>query len=92
MVELDNFGVMTKDELSRLSDQELITQAKKMKSASIVHAVLIGFMVGVILFSIWKNTVGLFTLIPLFLIYKVFHKPEQYKALKEVLRERNLSN
>lgn len=83
---------MTKDELNQLSDQELRTQAKKMKSARVVHAVLIGFMVGVILFSIWKNSIGLFTLIPLFLIYKVFHKPELFKALKEVLKERNLSD
>jgi hypothetical protein len=33
---------MKREELLQLSDQELLEKAKKMKSASIIHAVLIG--------------------------------------------------
>ncbi len=79
--------------LSELTDQELLDEAKKMKSASIIDATLIGCMIGVIIFSILKNTVGLFTLIPLFFAFKVFHKPkdiEYRKDLEKHLVDRNL--
>ena len=82
---------MKQKELSELTDQELLNEAKKMKSASMINATLIGFMFGIIIYSIVKNSVGLFTLIPLFFIYKVFHKPEKNKELKKLLKERNLT-
>ncbi|WP_299258065.1 FUSC family protein [uncultured Aquimarina sp.] len=81
---------MKQKELLELTDQELLDEAKKMRKASIINASLIGFMIGIIIYSILKNTVGLFTLIPLFFIFKVFHKPEKNAALKKLLKERNL--
>lgn len=77
--------------LSELTDQELLAEAKKMKSSSIQYALLIGFLVGVIIFSVIKSTWGFFTLIPLFFIYRLIKTPDNRKALKEVLKERNLS-
>jgi uncharacterized membrane protein len=47
---------------------------KKSKSNPIINALLIGFMVGIIIFSIVKSTVGLFTLIPLYFIYRFVNK------------------
>jgi len=82
---------MKQEELSELTDQELLDEAKKMKSASILHAVLIGFMIGIVIYSIWVNSIGLFTLIPLYFIFKVFHNPKKDKALKKLLKERNLN-
>jgi hypothetical protein len=81
---------MKQKELSELTDQELLDEAKKMKSASMINAVLIGFMIGVVFYSIVKNSVGFFTLIPLFFAFKVFHKPKKNKELKKLLKERNL--
>ncbi len=84
---------MKRKELSVLTDEELLAEAKKMKSASLIDATLIGCMIGVIIFSILKNTVGLFTLIPLFFAFKVFHKPkdnEYRKDLEKHLKDRNL--
>ncbi len=84
---------MKQKELSGLTDQELLAEVKTMKSASIIDATLIGCMIGVVIFSILKNTVGLFTLIPLFFAFKVFHKPknnEYRKDLEKLLKERNL--
>lgn len=81
---------MKHKELSALTDQELLAEAKKMKSASVMNATLIGLMIGVVIYSVVKNSVGFFTLIPLFLAFKVFHKPENNKELKELLKERNL--
>jgi hypothetical protein len=82
---------MKQEELSELTDQELLDEAKKMKSASILYAVLIGFMIGIVIYSIWVNSIGLFTLIPLYFIFKVFHNPKKDKALKKLLKERNLN-
>ena len=41
---------MTQKELSELTDQELLDKAKKMKSTSMTHALLIGAMIGIISF------------------------------------------
>lgn len=81
---------MTHEELSKLTDQELLDEAKKIKSTSITNALLIGFMVGVIIFSIVKNSLGFLTLIPLFLIYKLINNSKNDDALKKILKERNL--
>ena len=41
---------MTQKELSELTDEELLAEAKKMKSASIINATLIGAMIGIIIY------------------------------------------
>ena len=47
------------------------------------NAFIIGFMVAVVVWSVAKNTVGLFTLIPLFIIYKIVNNSKDDKDLKE---------
>ena len=81
---------MTKKELSELTDQELLNEAKKMKSTSIINALLIGFMIGIIIYSIIKNSVGLFTLIPLYFVFKLFNNSKNNEVLESLLKERNL--
>ncbi len=81
---------MTQKELSELTDQELLDEAKKMKSAAIMSALVIGLMIGVIIWSVVKNTVGFFTLIPLYYIYRLLNNPKDTNALEELLKERNL--
>ncbi len=81
---------MTQKELSELTDQELLDEAKKMKSTSTMNAVLIGFMVGIIIYSTVKNSLGFFTLIPLFIIYKLVNNSKNNKALDKLLKERKL--
>ena len=82
---------MEQKELSELSDQELLEEARKMKSASILHAALIGVMIGIIIYSVLKNTWGFLTLIPLYFIYRITKKSERNEALKKLLKERNLN-
>ena len=48
-----------------------------------INAFIIGFMVAVVVWSVAKNTVGLFTLIPLFIIYKIVNNSKDDKDLKE---------
>jgi hypothetical protein len=63
----------------QFTDKELLDEAKKMKSFSITNALFIGFLVGVIFFSIVKNSWGMLTLIPLYFIYKMVNDPKNKK-------------
>ena len=81
---------MNQKELSELTDKELLDKAKKMKSDSIINALLIGIMIGVIIYSVVKNSVGFFTLIPLFFIYKMVNNSKNYDALKKILKKKDL--
>ena len=44
-----------------------------------INAFIIGFMVAVVVWSVAKNTFGLFTLIPLFIIYKIVNNSKKEK-------------
>ena len=83
---------MQQKTLSELTDQELLQEAKKMKSNAIINALLIGFLIGVIFYSFAKNSWGFFTLIPLFFAYKLMNssKKSNSKELEILLKERNL--
>lgn len=83
---------MTNKDFSEFTDQELLNEAKKMKSFSISNALIIGVLVGIIFHSIVKNSWGLLTLIPLYFIYKMINDPKnkRSKDLEELLKVRNL--
>ncbi len=77
---------------SEMTDQELIVESKKLKSFSIMNALFIGFLLGVIFFSVAKSTWGMFTIIPLYFIYKMVNDPrnKRVKELQSLFEERNL--
>ena len=81
---------MKQKELSELTDLELLDEAKKTKSTPIINAVFIGIMIGIVIYSIVKNSFGFFTLIPLFIAYKLFDNSKRNKASEKLLKERNL--
>jgi hypothetical protein len=83
---------MANKELSELTDQELLEEAKKMKSFSLTNALLIGFLAGVVFYSVIKSSWGMLTLIPLYFIYKLANDPKnkRRKDLEQLLKERNL--
>lgn len=83
---------MTPKDFSTLSDQELLAEAKKMKSFSITNAFFIGFLLGIIIYSLVKNSWGMLTIIPLYFIYKMVNDPKnkRSKELEKLLKERNL--
>jgi hypothetical protein len=74
---------MKQKEQSELTDQAPLGEAKKTKSNAIANALLIGFMIGVVIWSVAKNTIGIFTLIPLYFVYKLINNSKNDKALKE---------
>lgn len=78
--------------VNELTNEELLAEAKKLKSFSIQTAFFIGFLGGIIVYSLLNNAWGLFSLFPFYLIY-LFVKNPQNKRLKEVeaaVKERNL--
>jgi len=83
---------LAEKELSGLTDQELLDESKKMKSFSITNAFLIGFLIGIIVYSVAKNSWGFLTLIPLYFIYKMVNDPKNIRlqALEKLLKERSL--
>lgn len=82
---------MTEKELSTLTDQELLDEAKKTNRNPITNAVLIGVMIGIVIYGIAKNSWSFFALIPLFFAIKIFNNSKKKKALEELLKERNLN-
>jgi hypothetical protein len=77
--------------LSELTDQELLQEAKKMKSTFLIDALLIGFLIGIVFYSVVKNSLGFLTLIPLFFAYKLSNNSKyKNKELENLLKERNL--
>lgn len=83
---------MNQKELSELTDQELLNEAKELKSFSIINALIIGFLIGIIFYSLAKNSWGILTLIPLYFVYKIINDPKnkRYQALEKIIKERNL--
>lgn len=78
-------------QLSELTGQELLQEAKKMKSTSVMNAVLVGFLIGIVFYSVMKNSLGFLTLIPLFLAYKLIDNSKyNSKELEDLLKERKL--
>ena len=77
--------------LNELTDQELLDKNKKIQSGKIINAVLLGFLIGVAIYSTIKNGVGIFTLLPLvFVAFTINAWKKDNQALKDELKSRNL--
>ncbi len=82
---------MNQKKLSEFTDQELLQEAKKWKSKSVINAFLIGFLIGIVIYGVLENNLGFFALIPLFLAYKLVNNSKSGKReLENLLKERNL--
>jgi hypothetical protein len=81
---------MTQKVLSEITNEELLEESKKTKLSPIANAFFIGFLIGIVVFSVVKNSYGMLTLIPLYFIYKLVKESKRDKALEELLKERNL--
>lgn len=71
---------MKVEDKSESHTHEAPEDPKKEKSVRIMNAFIIGFMVGIVIYSVLAKTVGLVTLIPLFFIYKMVNKPKKSKS------------
>ncbi len=82
---------MNLNELAQLSDDELLKVVEQNKPSPLVDAFLIGFLVGILIYSAAATAWGLVSLIPLFMIYLFLKKPKRYAALQKELQRRNLA-
>ena len=81
---------MNQNKLAELTDEELLEVAKNNKPPPIIDAFFIGFLIGIVIYSIAANAWGFLTLIPLYLIYIFLKEPKKYKVLQKELKDRNL--
>jgi hypothetical protein len=90
---------MDKTELSKLTDEALLVEKKKMMNSKLLHALIIGFLAGILLVGVvsWsmsekKNFGFLIPMaFPAIFIYRMLKAPNKNKNLEEVLKERGLS-
>lgn len=81
---------MNQQELSQLSDDQLLEEFKKIKPSPIFDAFFIGLLIGIVAFGVAVSAWGFVVLIPLFLIYLFLKKAKRYEALKKEMESRNL--
>lgn len=81
---------MNQEKISALTDQELLAEAKKIKSTKILDAIIVGVLIGVATYSTVKNGLGFFTFVPLFFVVILYKNGEKSKALNKEIAQRNL--
>jgi len=90
---------MEKKEFSKLTDEELLEEKKKLKNSKIFHAIAIGFLAGILIFGVasWsladEKQIGFFIpmLIPVVFIYRIIKNSKNNRDLESVLKERGLN-
>jgi Na+-translocating ferredoxin:NAD+ oxidoreductase RnfD subunit len=85
---------MKTENLTELSEQELLQKIKTIKNNKVIDATIIGFTIGIAVYSAVKNGLGFFTFFPLILAYVIVRNSTNNKILeKEIqkeLKSRNL--
>lgn len=81
---------MKPEELSKLTDEELLAESKKIIPNPVLDAFLIGFSVGIVIYGVVKNGFGFFLLFPLFFVHQLLKKSKKHTAIEKLLKERNL--
>ena len=82
---------MSQKELSKLTNEDLLLEGKKIKSGNIMNAVLFGVMIGVATWSTVKYGLGIITFFPLLFIQMLLKNNARRKAFENELKERNLT-
>lgn len=81
---------MKQKELTDLTEQELIKEEKSQKQLYYFYNGLIGFMIGIAIYSFAKNGFNLFSFLPLIFIPFIIIMNKNYKAIKiEIKRRKN---
>ena len=64
---------------SEKNTDELVQGQKKVDSNSIYNAIIIGFLIGIAIYSTVKHGLGFFTFFPLFFVYLLIKKRKAHK-------------
>lgn len=82
---------MEANEFKNLTNEQLLLEQKKLKTSNLTKAVLIGFFIGIAIYSATKKGFGFFTILPLFFAYLLYKDRKRSKALEDELHARNLN-
>lgn len=79
---------MKQKKLTDLSNKDLLKKKKEIKNDKIIGATIVGFTVGIAIYSAVKNGLDFFTFFPLFLAYMMIKNSSNNKLLeKEIEKE-----
>jgi hypothetical protein len=81
---------MNPEQLAALPDEELLREAKKIKSAYVTSAAVLGLLAGVAIYSIFNKGLGWPLIFIAILMGGAVKNGKDYKAVKQLLKERNL--
>ena len=90
---------MKKEDLYKLTDEELLVEKKKLRKSKLWHATWIGFLAGIIIFGVvsWilspNKSLGFLIpmFFPIYFIYRLVKTPNKNQDLEDVLKERKLN-
>ncbi|QEM06696.1 FUSC family protein [Mucilaginibacter rubeus] len=81
---------MKQKELAELTNDELLQEARKIKSGKLMDAVIFGFLIGVSVYSVVRNGFGLLTFLPLVYIPIATRNRVRNKEIERLVTERGL--
>lgn len=73
--------------LAELSAEELLQKIKKIKANKIIDAAIIGFTIGIVVYSAVNNGFGFFTFFPLILTFIIARNSANNKALEREIQK-----
>lgn len=82
---------MSQKKLAELSNEELLQEAKNMKPTGIYDALILGVLIGISIFSVYKNGFDLLTFLPLVYLPIATKNKLKVKEIDKLLTERNLN-
>lgn len=78
---------MKPENLSDLSGEELSAKIKQIKKSKVIDATIIGFTIGIVVFSAVKYGFGFFTFAPLILTFIILRNSRNNKIKEQELEE-----
>lgn len=80
---------MSKD-LTELSDEELLLEGRKIKSSNIMDAMIIGVLIGISIYSAFRNGVGLLSFLPFVYLPIAAKNRLRNRQVEDMLKEKDL--
>ncbi|AYL97990.1 FUSC family protein [Mucilaginibacter celer] len=81
---------MKQKELADLTNEELLQEAKKIKTNNIYDAAIFGFLIGVAVYSAVRNGFGLLTFLPLIYVPIAAKNKIRNKEVERLVKEKGL--
>ncbi len=78
---------MKPENLTDLSDQELLQKIKKIKTNNIIDATIVGITIGIAIYGAVNNGLEFFTFFPLILGYIIVKNSKNNKILEKELQK-----